>query len=79
MRGYATRLLTLAIHATLLIAIPTMTPAKAATTDSREVEKGKKKTQKSPGFTDSRPARPTWPPPMEDDFDRKNAGGGGGM
>jgi hypothetical protein len=77
MRGYATRLLTLVIYAAPLMAVPTMTPAKAATNDSREVEKGKKKIQRSPGITDSRPATPKWPPPMEDDFDRKNGGGGG--
>lgn len=77
MRTYAIRLLTLAIYAAPLMAIPMIPPAKAATNDSRDAEKARKKVQKSPVITDSRPARPTWPPSYEDDFDRKNGGGGG--
>lgn len=49
----ATRLLTLAIFATGLVAVPMITPAKAATISSEE-EKAKKKIQTSPGFSDPR-------------------------
>jgi hypothetical protein len=78
MRRFATRLLTLMIYAAPLMAIPTITPAKAATNDSREVGKSKKAHKSAgPGITDSRPPTPKWPPPIEDDFDRKNGGGGG--
>jgi hypothetical protein len=47
MRKYAIRLLTLAIYATALIAVPTITPAKAAADSSQEMKKHKKKTDKS--------------------------------
>jgi hypothetical protein len=71
----AIRLLTLAICATALLMVPMVTPAKAATNGSGEIEKNKKK--KSPGTSDPRSSSPAWPPPMYDDFDRKNGGGGG--
>jgi hypothetical protein len=72
----AIRLLTLAICATALVMVPMGTPAKAATNGGREIEKNKK-TQKSLGVSEPRSSNPAWPPPMYDDFDRKNGGGGG--
>jgi len=75
MSRYAIRLLTLAICATALLVVPMVTLAKAATNGSGEIEKNKKK--KSPGTSDPRSSSPAWPPPMYDDFDRKNGGGGG--
>jgi len=71
----AIRILTLAICATALLVVPMATLAKAATNGSGEIEKNKKK--KSPGTGDPRSSSPAWPPPMYDDFDRKNGGGGG--
>jgi hypothetical protein len=73
----ATGLLTLAICATALVVVPMATPAKAATNGSGEIERNKKKIQKSLGAGDPRSSNPAWPPPMYDDFDRKNGGGGG--
>jgi hypothetical protein len=73
----AIRLLTLAIYATALVAIPMVTPANAATNSSGGVEKNKKKIQRSLGVSEPRSSNPAWPPPMYDDFDRKNGGGGG--
>lgn len=72
----AVRLSILAIVGATLVVVPSITPAKAA---NGEVEKNKKKSQKSLASSNSRPASPSWPPPMDDDFDRKNAGGAGGM
>ena len=73
----AVGLLTLALYATALVVAPMVTPAKAATNGSGETGKNKKKVQKSLGVGDSRSSNPAWPPPMYDDFDRKNGGGGG--
>jgi len=73
----AIRLLTRAIYATALVAIPMVTPADAATNGSGGVEKNKKKIQRSLGVSEPRSSNPAWPPPMYDDFDRKNGGGGG--
>ena len=73
----AIRLLTLALCATALMVVPMVTPAKAATNGGGEIEKNKKKVQKSLGVGDPRTSSPAWPPPMYDDFDRKNGGGGG--
>jgi hypothetical protein len=70
-------LLTLAIYATALVVVPMVTPAEAATNSSGEIGKNKKKVQKSLGVGDPRSSNPVWPPPMYDDFDRKNGGGGG--
>ena len=73
----AVGLLTLALYATALVVAPMVTPAKAATNGSGEIGKNKKKVQKSLGVGDPRSSNPAWPPPMYDDFDRKNGGGGG--
>ncbi len=101
MSKFAIRLLTLAIYAAALAAVPAVTPAKAGTSSSRHIKKHKK--QSSPRFSDpwsagrawpvTRPSSPagpvcpgiarsfeckTWPPPMEDDPDRKISGPDGG-
>ena len=55
MRKSATPLLTLAIYATALVAVPMIAPAKAAT-NGREEEKAQERIQKSPGLTDPRSA-----------------------
>jgi hypothetical protein len=43
------------------------------------VEANKKKIQESRSVSDRRPSNPHWPPPIDEDPDRKNANGGGGM
>ena len=75
----AVRLWTLAICAAAIVVVPTVTPAKAATVGSGGIEKNKKKIipkAATVGSGDQRFAS-TWPPPMDDDFDRKNGGAGG--
>jgi hypothetical protein len=74
----AIRLLTLAICGAAFVMVPTITPAKAATSGNGEAERIQK-IQKRTAIRDSKPSNPTWPPPMYEDFDRKNTGGGGGM
>ena len=68
-------LLTPAIYATAPVVVPMVTPAEAATSSSGEIEQTKN--QKSPGVSDPRSSSPSWPPPMNDDPDRKASGGGG--
>ncbi len=58
MSRFAIRLLMLAISATALVLVPTVTPAKAETS-SRHFKKHKK--QRSPGFIVRRPAGQAWP------------------
>jgi hypothetical protein len=92
----AIRLLPLAMCATALLMVPTVTPAKAATHSQKHM-KHKKKVQKSSGDSwsagrSSPVARPssqsgevcpgisrsfecrTWPPPFDEDPDRKVPG-----
>ncbi|MGA9089244.1 MAG: hypothetical protein WB420_09075 [Bradyrhizobium sp.] len=101
MSKLAIRLLTLAVYAAALAAVPAVAPAKAGASSSRHIKKHKR--HKSPGFGDpwsagraravARPSSPagpvcpgiarsfdckTWPPPMEDDPDRKISGSDGG-
>jgi hypothetical protein len=61
MSKYAIRLLTLAICATALVAVPMVTPAKAETSSSKHIKKHKKKIQKSHVFNEPRSAGQTWP------------------
>ncbi|MGO8912899.1 MAG: hypothetical protein ACLQDM_26740 [Bradyrhizobium sp.] len=81
MSKFAIRLLILAMYATALVAVPMVTPAKAATNSSKqvnsskEVKKKKKMTQRSPAIRDHRSDNPF--PPMDEDPDRKAGGGGG--
>jgi hypothetical protein len=74
------RLLTLAMYATALVVVPMVTPAGAATNNSKEIKKHKKKVQHSPGMGVGDPGSSSqaWPPPMYDDPDRKAGGAGGG-
>lgn len=51
MSKFAIRLMTLVICATALAVVPMVTPAKAATINSKHLKKHKK--QMSPGFSDS--------------------------
>ena len=77
MSKFAIGLLTLAVYATALVAVPTITPAKAATDSSKEMKKhkNKKMTQKNPAIRDRSSDNPF--PPMDEDPDRKAGGGGG--
>jgi hypothetical protein len=72
MSKFAIRLLTLAVYATALMAVPMVTPARA-TADSKHVKKSasKKKTLNSPSAHD-----PWSPDHANEDPDRKPAGGG---
>ena len=79
MSKFAIRLLTLTLYATALVVVPMVTPAKAATNSSKEIKKKKKMTYRSPRITNARsPSSNPFSSNMYDDFDRKNAGGGGG-
>jgi hypothetical protein len=94
---------TLAIYATALAAVSMVTPAKAATINSKHIKKHKRTVESSFGFSDPRSTgqawpvtRPssqagsacpgiarsfecrTWPPPMDDDPDRKHSSSDGG-
>ena len=60
MSKYAIRLLTRAICATALVAVPMVTPAKAETSSSKHIKKHKKKIQKSHG-NEPRSAGQAWP------------------
>ena len=61
MSKYAIRLLTRAICATALVAVPMVTPAKTETSSSKHIKKHKKKIQKSHGFNEPRSANQAWP------------------
>ena len=71
------RLLTLANYATAPVVVPMVTQTKAATSSSGKIEKNRKKNQNGPGVSDPRSSGSPWPPPMNDDPDRKASGGGG--
>jgi hypothetical protein len=77
MSKFAIRLLTLALYATALVVIPMVTPAKAATNSSKQIKK--KMTHRNPGIANTRsPSASPFTSNMYEDFDRRNAGGGGG-
>jgi hypothetical protein len=78
LRKSAIRILTLAIYGATFVVVPIIMPAKAATNGNGELAKNKK-IQRGTAASDPKPASPRWPPPMDEDFDRKNTGGGGGM
>jgi len=77
MAKLAIRFLILSMLTTSLLVIPVVTPAEAATSGTPHVKKKVRVTHHS-----QRVAKPQANPysnnPYEDDFDRKNAGGGGG-
>jgi hypothetical protein len=78
MRKFAIPFLALVISATPMMIVSAV-PAQAETNGSGGVETAKKKIQESRSISDRKPASPAWPPPYDEDFDRKNTGGGGGM
>ncbi len=61
MSKFAIRLLTLAVCATALVVVPTVTPAKAETSSSKHIKKHKRKIQRSSGFGDPWSAGQAWP------------------
>jgi len=75
MTKFTVRLLALAIFATPMMAVAAISPANAATNDSKHVKKHTRKVQRAPAVKD---ANKSLFPSYENDFDRKNAGGGGG-
>jgi hypothetical protein len=75
MTKFTIRLMALVIFATPLLAVPAVSPANAATNDSKHVKKHTRKIQRAPAVKN---ANKSLLPSYEDDFDRKNAGGGGG-
>jgi hypothetical protein len=84
-RNFGIRLFTLTLCTTALLSAPMIHPAKAGANRSMGAEKTKTKNQgggsrdvQSQGPIDLRSPTATFPPPMNDDFDRK-AGGGAGM
>jgi hypothetical protein len=76
MTTFTIRLLALAIFATPMMAIPVVSPANAATNDSKHVKKHAKSVHRAPAVQSAKSQNPF--PSYDDDFDRKNAGGGGG-
>ncbi len=85
MRNFGIRLFTLTLCATALLTAPMIPPAKAGANRSMGAEKTRTKNQgsasgdaQSQGPNDLRSPTAPFPPPMNDDFDRK-AGGGAGM
>ncbi len=101
MSKFAIQVLTLAIYATPLVAVPMVAPAKAETSRGKHIKKYKRNIQRGAGFGDpwsagqawpatrppSQPACPgnargidcrIWPPPMDEDPDRKVSGTDGG-
>jgi hypothetical protein len=76
MSKFAIGLLTLAVYATSLVAVPMVTPAKAATESSKQMKKHKK-IHRSPGIANARSPSANPFPPMDEDPDRKAGGGGG--
>ena len=76
MSKFAIRLLTLAVYATSLVAVPMVTPAGAAAESSKQIKKHKK-IHRSPGIANARSPSANPFPPMDEDPDRKAGGGGG--
>jgi len=72
----AVRLLTLSMLMASLLVVPTVTPVEAATSN-KHMKKRARVTHHSPKAADPY-ASPYSSNPYENDFDRKNAGGGGG-
>jgi hypothetical protein len=74
MSKFAIGLLTLAMYATALVAVPMVTPAKAAADSSKEMKKNKK-IHRSPGIANARSPSAHPSPATNDDPDRKAGGG----
>ena len=77
MSRFAIRLLTLAMYATALVAVPMVTPARAAADSSKQMKKHKQKIHRSPGTANAGSPSANPFPPMDQDPDRKAGGGGG--
>ncbi len=77
MAKIAIRFLVLSMFTTSLLATSVVAPADAATTSSKHVKKKVRVTHQSPKAADPY-ASPFSSNKYEDDFDRRNAGGGGG-
>jgi hypothetical protein len=73
----AIRFLILSMLTTSLVAFPIVTQAEAATTSSKHVKKRMRVVHQRPKAADPY-ASPFSSNRYDDDFDRKNAGGGGG-
>lgn len=94
MSKFATRLLTLAIYATALMVVPMVTPAKAETSSRHKHKKRfSDHPSAGQAWPVTRPSSPAgdvcpgiarsfeckiWPPPMDDDPDRKHSSSDGG-
>jgi hypothetical protein len=76
MTKFAVRLLTLAICAAALVALPAITTADAATNHGKHAKKHARMVQQAPAARD--PYKSPFPSNYDEDFDRKNSGGGGG-
>lgn len=76
MSKFAIGLLTLAVYATALVAVPMVTPARAAADSSKQMKKHKK-IHRSPGIANAKSPSANPFPPMDEDPDRKAGGGGG--
>jgi hypothetical protein len=82
MRKLAVRLLILSMFTAALLVGPVVTQVNAATDSSKEMKHKKRVVHRRPAVAPTRAARDPNANPFaskyEDDFDRKNAGGGGG-
>lgn len=82
MRKLAVRLLILSMFTTALLVGPVVTQVNAATHSSKEVKQKKRVVHRGPAVARTRaapdPSANPFASKYEDDFDRKNAGGGGG-
>jgi hypothetical protein len=77
MRKFAIRLLTLTMYATVVAAVPMISPVDAATSGSKEAKKHYKKPQRGPVISSKAKPSDNPFPPMDEDPDRKAGGGGG--
>jgi hypothetical protein len=75
MTKFTGRLLALAIYATPLVALQMVTHANAAT-DGQHVKKHAKRVHRMTPVRET--SKSPFPSNYDDDFDRRNAGGGGG-
>jgi hypothetical protein len=76
MAKIAIRLLVLSMFTTSLLVSSVVTPANAATTSSKHAKKKVRVTHQSPKAAD--PYASPFTSKYDEDFDRRNAGGGGG-
>jgi hypothetical protein len=72
---FAVRLLTLAIYAAALVALPAITPANAVTSHGKHARKHARMVQRPPAVRDA--SKNPFTSNYGEDFDRKNTSGGG--